>query len=1330
MDENGTPRARTLRIWLKRLAIGLGVLVLLLLVFHRPILQTVVRRVAVHFAAKENLKLDLRVEGSILAGIVLRNVHAAATGPSALQAADVDVVTVDYSLLGLARHGMSGLLKNIEVRNASVVLDPAKAPPVPPPKANQKFTLPAFFPDRLVLADVNVRMASTPNELIVQHLSLSLLPNEPGELRIAKLQIASGRAWTDVAAQTTYTNRNLFLRNLVLDSGTQLAEVNIDASKIAANKLDVAVRGVIAGGKIDTTLGLGAKDGAAETDINLNVEDTSVDAVRKYLQPAEAAKKRDATSTVAGAAAAAAGGEPTKDESAGLIPPGINGDVKKLSIRLTGKADQPSSWNGAVAAEIDNVAANGAMFDHATVDVQAANGSAQIRNVELSRGANRIALQGTTELPDTFAGFGHKTTTIQLRGTAPDLAAMTAGMGQPISGSGEVNGRINIKDATVVADLSVNAGPVDFGKGTVEKAILNIRATKQMPPEGEERPYFAGLISDIGLDLTTVRASGFAIDSVAGRIRSDGPKITIDNLNVDRAANHLAVHGDYVLPVDFAQAAKQPAALTIALVAPNVGDYWAENSPDRVTGALQLWSQTNYINGVGDGSFTVYGSGIRARDFALHELTAQGTTANNRVYLNDLTASLNKDDFIRGSGEASVTAPFAYSGNAAVNIANLATFEPILSAGGKKTELGGSLVINWTGSGGFAARFDHRGDLKLALDNGRYGELRKLEAKLDAAYTPEALNVPTILLSSDKVMFQADAQTRDSHLEVSNIQIVQDKAKYANGYVSIPFAWENVGTDRPTIPPDGKLLVNFQSENLDIQKLAKDLGTTAPVAGLANVKFDANGTVDDLHAALDLQLSGLRSEQLKDFTPATFGLTARIENKQLLVDGKLQQARIEPVQIYAKLPLDVAKIIADKKFDEQTPVQASVKMPRSSINFVREFVPALERVDGNLALDVNVAGTIAKPSLSGTSESTINAARFANPTIPSVTNFNARLAFTGDRLEFQQFKGELAGGPFTLTGVVTFPKLTQPTFDLALRADAVLVARNDNLTARTDANVRIAGPFNSATVSGSVALTNSQFLKNLDLIPIGVPGRPAPAPAPPSAGTPELSFPNPPLRDWKFDVAITTKDPFRLRGNLANGGALVDMRLTGTGLKPLVNGSVRLQNVEATLPFSRLEINQGFIYFNPEDPLNPGVDLQGTSVIRDYTVRVYVYGTANSPEAVFTSEPPLPQEEIISLLATGTTREELASGGNVLAGRALMLVGQQLYQKVFKKGQSSGNTNSVFDRLQVDVGGTDPRTGQQTATARYRATDQVQLIGEIGVQGDFRGTVKYLVRFR
>jgi autotransporter translocation and assembly factor TamB len=203
-----------------------------------------------------------------------------------------------------------------------------------------------------------------------------------------------------------------------------------------------------------------------------------------------------------------------------------------------------------------------------------------------------------------------------------------------------------------------------------------------------------------------------------------------------------------------------------------------------------------------------------------------------------------------------------------------------------------------------------------------------------------------------------------------------------------------------------------------------------------------------------------------------------------------------------------------------------------------------------------------------------------------------------------------------------------------------------------------------------------------------------------------------------------------IRGNLANGGAISDLHLTGTGLRPELQGTVRLENVEATLPFSRLEIAQGFLYFDPSDSFNPKIDLQGTSLIRDYTVHVYVYGTSLSPEAIFTSEPPLPQEEIISLLATGVTRGELVGNNNVLAGRAAMLLVQQLYRKVFKKGDQPAKSSSVFDKLQVDVGQVDPRTGQQTVTARLKVNEQFVLVGDIGVGGDFRGMVKYLIRFK
>src|SRR5262249_15002988 len=154
-----------------------------------------------------------------------------------------------------------------------------------------------------------------------------------------------------------------------------------------------------------------------------------------------------------------------------------------------------------------------------------------------------------------------------------------------------------------------------------------------------------------------------------------------------------------------------------------------------------------------------------------------------------------------------------------------------------------------------------------------------------------------------------------------------------------------------------------------------------------------------------------------------------------------------------------------------------------------------------------------------------------------------------------------------------------------------------------------------------VAMTNSHILKNIDLIPIGLPGRPAPEPP---SERPEISFPKPPLRDWKFDVAIKTKDPVLIRGNLATGDAGADKNLTGTGRRPDLEGPVLRKNVEAILPFSRLEVSQGFFYFHPGFAMTPRWGLQGPSVIRDSPVRVYVYGPVPAREAFFTREPPLP----------------------------------------------------------------------------------------------------------
>ena len=1305
------PRSR--RSWIRWLLIGLATIFLLLVLLHGPILRAVVHAVAVKVAAGQNLKLDLRVEGGVLSGITLRNVHATSTGPSAVQSLDADLIRADFSLTDLAFHGMANFLKDIEVRNLTAVLDPSKAPlPTPtPPTEPGKFTLPAYFPDRLQVANVNVTVRGQPQETVVRNFNIGLYPDREGALRIDKLQIPNVHSWTDITATTTYTNKNLFLRNLTLDEGHHFQTVNIDVSKAGSGKLTVQIAGSVGQGKLEGNVGLNTTKSSFETTTKVSASGISLGALSEYFgRPAGA----------------------------------LAGDVKDFKMDWRGTLDQPQTWNGTITAQVDNVRQSGIALDHVELDVVAANGTATVRTARADAGTNHVQVRGTVQLPKTTEGFRRTPGNLQLVVDAPDLKQLTAFLPQPATGSLQANGTITTDQSIARIELTAKGDLIGFDQAAVKTLTAKISATKKLPAtDAMEEPFYEGLASTVHAELSDVRYGDYAIDSAMADVKSDGATVSLAPLTATRKNNILLVRGNFQLPPPNESPMKQPADLQFSLRAPELSDYWQNDAPNKVRGELQADGNVRIRGGVASGQVNLYGQQIAARKLVVRQLSLQTAITDNMVYLNDLTATLNEKDYINAHGTVKLQKPFPYTGAVTANLADLSTFEQLLSGAGAEgpgspppaptkravTPLAGSLVLNWNGRGEVAT-FQNNGDLQLKLERGRYANLQNLQANIEAHFTPQELNVPIIYLGSDKLIFQAILQAKGSTLAISKIQIDQGKAKYATAYASLPFIWSNLGTDRKTIPPNGKVAINFQSENLDIAKLFKDLGAEPPVAGQLSVKLDAQGPLDQLQASLDLQLQSLKADAAAQLEPANMNIALRLQNNELKVEGKIAQAKIQPIQITAHLPLNVAQIIAQKKLDEQTPVEAKVQMPRSSVNFIREFVPALRQLDGTLALDVNVGGTIAKPALSGAADMNINVARFENATLPALTNFQALVRFRDNTLSFERFGGDLAGGPFTLSGRITLPKLTEPTFDLRLNAKSVLVARNDDLTARVDADIKVEGPLQSASVSGQVLTTNSRFLKNIDIVPIGLPGRPAPLPEPPSSA-PILSFPNPPLRDWKFDIVIKSRDPFLIRGNLATGSAIIDMKLAGTGLHPELQGQVRLESFDATLPFSTLTIRLGFLYFDPDDPLNPKIELQGESLIRDYTIHVFVYGTANAPEAVFSSEPPLPQEEIISLLATGTTREELTGGSNVLASRAILLLGKELYRKIFKKGgDEEPKTDSIFNRLSVEFSGADPRTGEQTATARYKASDHVMLIGDLGVAGGFRGQVKYVIRFR
>jgi autotransporter translocation and assembly factor TamB len=1278
------------RIW-QRVLIGLAVCVAFIVIFHRPILLAIGRQIVMRYASRENLKIDFRLEGKPFSHLIVRNFRALPTGPSAVESIDLDQFYVDYSLFGLARRGLSHFLEDIQLRSARVVLNPARAPPSKP-RPKQKLTLPSVFPERIRLADVTLVVRDQPNDFVVEHVDLDLNPRSPGELRIEKVQLPSGDSWSRIAGQTSYANKNLVLRNLILGDQEQIRFLNVDASHIDEKTLGLKLDCAIGGGQLSASAGLTETGSSLSAKINVTSQNIAAQSLNKFL----------------------------------FLPEGsLSGEIERLALDGSGIIDLPRTWSGSVSVKTSNVHLPNIDFDSGVIEVSAERGGATLRSADIVQDKNEFHFRGTMELPQVIEDFGRTSATLEISGTAPDLQRLMTETPVQFTGSAQFIGKIEIVNAKIDATLGVTGDSIGFPGGTVEKLSSTLRATKSVARDNTKRPWFADLRTAMEFDLSGIRYRDHIVDSVEGSLNGSDDILGLDRLTVRRNQNELSVRGRYKLPEEVGKAPSQPADLDVALNAPEVGDFWVADSPNRLSGPLQMAAQIEWKQQTANGQMSISGSNLRMRDLVFQQLSTQCSIANNVVYLNDCRASLNDSDFLYATGRLNLRQPYHYNGKISANVADLSTLRPLLRTFGNQNELAGSVTLDWEGSGD-AQIPKSSGNLKFALDKGRYGNAQSLRANVNASYSPEGLDVPIIFVTSGNTDFQAVAQAKDETLEITRIQLDQGQTQFASGYVSFPLVWRNLGTNAAAIPASGKVFATIQSQNLDLKKLSSDLGIEAGTSGTLNARLDANGTIGDLNASVSVQMRDLRNERWPKMEPATFDLSAQAVHDRLTVLGKLQQTRIQPLELYADMPFDIPKIARAGKLPDETPITARARLPRSSVNFVRQFVPDLEQLDGDLGLDVDISGTIGKPVFRGAGDVTVNVARFTNATIPSLKNFSARLSFAENALSLERFGGDLAGGPFTMNGRVTFPKLTEPTLDLQLKANSVLLARNDTLTARADADIKVTGPFAAATVTGNIAMTNSHILKNIDLIPIGLPGRPAPEPP---SERPQISFPNPPLRDWKFAVAIKTKDPVLIRGNLATGGAIADIDLGGTGLHPELQGTVRLENVEATLPFSRLEISQGFLYFDPSDSMNPRLELHGTSVIRDYTVRVYVYGTMLSPEAIFTSEPPLPQEEIISLIATGATRQELSGRGNVLAGRAAMLLVQQLYRKIFKKGEPT-QSNEFFNRLDLDVGAVDPRTGRQQVSARFKISDQFVLVGDVGVGGDYRGMLKYLIRFR
>ncbi len=662
-DDQAEPR-RHGRFW-RRVIAGLVIFFALLVLVHRPILLAIGRRIVLNYAAKHNLKADFRVEGNPFGSVTIRNLHAFAIGPSEYESIDADYVYLDYSLFGFARHGLPRLFNNVEARSATIIFNPSKAPLRPRPPHPQ-LKLPRFFPEQLRATDLTVIVRNQPYDFVVGHADLELNPRTPGQLRIETFQLPSGDTWSKVSGQTSYTNKNLILRDFVLSDQEQLHFLQIDASQIDANYLALNLDCTVGGGQISASAPITETKSSLDTKLHLTAEKVASEALNKFL----------------------------------IIPENyLSGEIERLAVEASGTIDAPRTWNGTLSLQMNDVHRREINFDRGVVEISAEQGKAVLRSADIVRDINKFHFQGAMELPSTFNDFGRTPTNLEISGTAPDLERLTAGTPVALTGSAQFNGRIDVVNATVEADLGVSAEAVGFEDGIIDKLNSRLRASKRVVRGDSKRPWFADLRTAMNFDLTGLRYRDYIVDSVEASLNSSDDVLGLDRLNLRRKENELTVRGRYLLPAEVSKFTSQPAQIDVALSAPEAGDFWVADSPSRVSGPLQSQAQIEWKQQVASGQLWLAGFNLRMRDLVLRQISAQCSISNNDVYVNDFSASLNNTDYVSATGTFNLRPPHHYSGKVSASVSNLAVFEPLLRAFGNQNQLAGSFKLDWEGSG-------------------------------------------------------------------------------------------------------------------------------------------------------------------------------------------------------------------------------------------------------------------------------------------------------------------------------------------------------------------------------------------------------------------------------------------------------------------------------------------------------------------------------------------------------------------------------------------------------------------------------------------------------
>jgi translocation and assembly module TamB len=289
---------------------------------------------------------------------------------------------------------------------------------------------------------------------------------------------------------------------------------------------------------------------------------------------------------------------------------------------------------------------------------------------------------------------------------------------------------------------------------------------------------------------------------------------------------------------------------------------------------------------------------------------------------------------------------------------------------------------------------------------------------------------------------------------------------------------------------------------------------------------------------------------------------------------------------------------------------------------------------GTLGVNLNASGTLAQPVLQGRLD--VKDTYVSHNDFPSgLSGLNGVLLFDRNRIQIERLSGTTGGGTVALTGSATYQNGLF-LLDFGATAHDVRLRYPPGVSSTANADVRLTGTTNSALLSGDVMVTKLAVTPGFDFGAYIVRSR----------QTIVLTQSDSLQSRLKLDVHVVTTPELQMQTAIARLSGNADLRVRGTAERPAILGRVEVLEGEFTFNGTKYKLERGDVTFANPAKTQPIIDLQATTRVRDYDITVQFRGDASAPNGLkvtWQSEPPLPQADVIALLAMGRTQEESAA---------------------------------------------------------------------------------------